>query len=125
MLKIQPICDALYCVSWCVEKYDSKTADELMMPKTDSMAQNEPTTASQPWRPPSGNVNADEVDIREATRSGSVEGSRPACTLVDDLDWELRPCSSWSHACSPSPCPCEPPPQRCSLVTWMWSWSSS
>lgn len=79
MLKIQPIWEALWVASWCSEKYDSKTADELMRPKTDSMAQKEPATASQPWRPPSGKVSGDDdVDMREATRSGSVEGARPA-----------------------------------------------
>lgn len=79
MLKIQPISEGLWWASWCSEKYDSKTADELMSPKTASMAQKEPATASHAWMPPSGNVSAeDEVDMREATRSGSIDGARPA-----------------------------------------------
>jgi len=40
--------------SWCVEKYDSNTAAELIRPNSETMALKEPSTTSQPVRPPSG-----------------------------------------------------------------------
>jgi len=68
-LKIQPISEGVWWASWWVEKYDSKTADELMSPKTEIMAQKEPKTTSQPWTPPSGNSR---VVAAESTRSAAA-----------------------------------------------------
>lgn len=53
-LKIQPISDAVLSTSWCVEKYDSNTAAELISPNSETIALKEPSTTSQPVRPPSG-----------------------------------------------------------------------
>lgn len=46
-----------------------------MRPNIDSIAQKDPRTASHAERPPSGNVNVDEADMREATRSGNLDGT--------------------------------------------------
>lgn len=44
-----------------------------MSPNIESIAQKDANTANHPARPPSGKVNADDPDIREATRSGSLD----------------------------------------------------
>lgn len=47
-LKIQPISEGVWCFSWLVEKYDSKTAAEFINPYNENMAQKDPNTTSHP-----------------------------------------------------------------------------
>lgn len=61
----------------------------------ESMAQKEAKTDSHPASPPSGKVRADEVDMREATRSGNFEGARDTWRDLDVVVvmvvWVLMP----------------------------------
>lgn len=66
----------------------------------DSIAQKEPATANHAFKPPSGNVRAEAVDMREATRSGSLEVTWDDICAVK----LLAPSSACSWASSPWMC---------------------
>lgn len=80
-LKTQPICDASYAASWCVANQDSKTAAMLMMPKTENIAQKEPSTTSHAVSPPSGKVSGAARAVDGAAASAAATAERQLVSL--------------------------------------------
>lgn len=70
-----------------------------MSPNIDSMAQKEANTDNHPARPPSGKVKAEDADMREATRSGNLDGGCEAWWFVVDFVWALQPLVGWLLSC--------------------------